>query len=73
MEERGSKQVQSPEFMINGRPGITKSRDILPPAIYVGKTEICLPQNVEFPSDLDVTFTEVYWSIESVDKVIVPY
>lgn len=83
MEEKGSKQVTvagiDDKRQITLLLGITKSGTLLPPQlIYAGKTERCLPQSVEFPSDWDITFTETHWSNESsmlryVDKVIVPY
>lgn len=58
---------------------VTKSGTLLPPQlIYVGKSDRSLPNGVNFPEDLDITFTDSHWSTEVsmnryVDKVIVPY
>ena len=46
--------------------------------IYEGKTPQCLPKDVEFPKEFDVTFTPNHWSNEGkskqlLDNVIFPY
>ena len=46
--------------------------------IYEGKTPRCLPKDVEFPKEFDVTFTPNHWSNEEkskqlLDNVIFPY
>ena len=46
--------------------------------IYEGKTSPCLPKDVEFPKEFDVTFTLNHWSNEEkskqlLDNVIFPY
>ena len=46
--------------------------------IYEGKTPQCLPKDVEFPKEFDVTFTQNHWSNEGkskqlLDNVIFPY
>ena len=46
--------------------------------IYEGKTPRCLPKDVEFPKEFDVTFTLNHWSNEKkskrlLDNVIFPY
>ena len=83
MESKGSNQVTvagiDDKRQITVLLGITKSGTLLPPQlIYAGKTERCLPRNVDFPEDWDVTFTETHWSTEDsmlryVDNIIVPY
>ena len=45
---------------------------------YEGKTPRCLPKDVEFPKEFDVTFTPNHWSNEEkskqlLDNVIFPY
>ena len=53
--------------------------DFLPmQLIYEGKTPRCLPKDVEFPKEFDVTFTPNHWSNEEkskqlLDNVIFPY
>ena len=53
--------------------------DFLPmQLIYEGKTPRCLPKDVEFPKEFDVTFTPNRWSNEEkskqlLDNVISPY
>ena len=53
--------------------------DFLPmQLIYEGKTPRCLPKDVEFPKEFDVTFTLNHWSNEKkskrlLDNVIFPY
>ena len=46
--------------------------------ILEGKTPQCLPKDVEFPKEFDVTFTPNHWSNEGkskqlLDNVIFPY
>ena len=46
--------------------------------IYEGKTPRCLPKDVEFPKEFDVTFTPNHWSNEEkskqlLDNFIFPY
>ena len=45
----------------------TLDGDFLPPQlIYQGKTPRCLP-NIDFPVGWDITFSEDYWSNETVN------
>ena len=46
--------------------------------IYKGITSKCLPKNVNFPKDWDITCTENHWSNESTSidylvKIVIPY
>ena len=56
----------------------TLDGDFLPPQlIYQGKTPRCLP-NIDFPIGWDITFSENYWSNETVmidymNKIPLPY
>ena len=46
--------------------------------VYKGTTSKCLPKNVNFPKDWDITCTENHWSNESTTidylvKIVIPY
>lgn len=63
IKERGSSQVTiaglDDKRQITVLQSITKSGKLLPPqVIFARKTDRCLPKNVKFPPDWNVTFTE---------------
>jgi len=83
MEKQGTQQISisglDDKRQITLLLAVSKSGTLLPPQlIYPGKTDRCLPKNVNFPYTCDLTYTETHWSNEEtmirfVDKVIIPY
>ena len=83
LNEKGAKSVplqgQGKKKQITGTFAVSMTGDFLPmQLIYEGKTPRCLPKDVEFPKEFDVTFTPNHWSNEEkskqlLDNVIFPY
>ena len=59
--------------------GCSMAGDFLPiQMIYKGTTQRCVPSNIDFPKDWDISYSANHWSNEStmiayVNNVIVPY
>ena len=83
LNEKGAKsgplQGKGKKNQITGTFPVSVTGDFLPmQLIYEGKTPRCLPKDVEFPKEFDVTFTLNHWSNEKkskrlLDNVIFPY
>ena len=83
LNEKGAKsgplQGKGKKKQITGTFPVSVTGDFLPmQLIYEGKTPRCLPKDVEFPKEFDVTFTPNHWSNEEkskqlLDNVIFPY
>ena len=83
LNEKGAKSVPLQENgkqkQITGTFAVSMTGDFLPmQLIYEGKTPRCLPKDVEFPKEFDVTFTLNHWSNEGkskqlLDNVTFPY
>ena len=74
LHEKGAKSVplqgKGKKKQITGTFAVSMTGDFLPmQLIYEGKTPRCLPKDVNFPIDFDVTFTSNHWSNE--EKAIV--
>ena len=54
---------------ITGTFTVSVTGDVLPmQLIYEGKTPRCLPKDIEFPKEFDVTFPPNHWSNEEKSK-----
>ena len=81
LNEKGAKSVPlqgKGKKQITGTFAVSMTGDFLPmQLIYEGKTPRCLPKDVEFPKEFDVTFTPNHWSNKEKSKqlldVIFPY
>ena len=83
LNEKGAKSVplqgKGKKKQITGTFAVSVTGDFLPmQLIYEGKTPRCLPKDVEFPKEFDVTFTPNHWSNEEKSKqllhnIIFPY
>lgn len=83
LHEKGAKSVplqgKGKKKQTTGTFAVSMTGDFLPmQLIYEGKTPRCLPKDVNFPNDFDVTFTSNHWSNEEkakqlLEKVIFPY
>ena len=83
LHEKGAQSVplqgKGKKKQITGTFAVSMTGDFLPmQLIYEGKTPRCLPRDVEFPMEFDVTFTPNHWSneekcIQLLNKVIFPY
>lgn len=83
MDQRGAQQVSitglDDKRQITLLLAITKSGSSLSSQlIYAGKSDRCLPMGIAFPSSLDITYIESYWSNEEnmvrfVKNIIIPY
>ena len=83
LNEKGAKSVslqgRGEKKQITGTFAVSMIGDFLPmQLIYEGKTPRCLPKDVEFPKEVDVTFTLNHWSNEKKSKqllhnIIFPY
>ena len=83
LNEKSGKSVplqgKGKKKQITGTFAVSMTGDFLPmQLIYEGKTPRCLPKDVEFPKEFDVTFTPSHWSNKEkskqlLDNVIFPY
>ena len=83
LNEKGAKSVplqgKGEKKQSTGTFAVSMTGDFLPMQLmYDGKTPRCLPKDVEFPKEFDVTFTLNHWSNEKkskrlLDNVIFPY
>ena len=82
LNEKGAKSVPlqgKGKKQITGTFAVSMTGDFLPmQLIYEGKTPRCLPKDVEFPKEFDVTFIPNHWSNEEkskklLDNVIFPH
>ena len=83
LHEKGSKSVpllgKGKKKQITGTFAVSLAGDFLPmQLIYEGKTPRCLPKDLNFPIDFDVTFTSNHWgneekSMQFFEKFIFPY
>ena len=83
MEKKGTKRVEiaasDDKRQITAIFACSLSGNFLPlQLIYQGTTPRCLPKNVPFPKDWDITYTHNHWSntdtmIDYVNNVILPY
>ena len=83
LNEKGAKSVplqgKGKKKQSTGTFAVSMTGDFLPMQLmYDGKTPRCLPKDVEFPKEFDVTFTLNHWSNEKkskqlLDNVIFPY
>ena len=75
----GPLQGKGKKKQITGTFAVSVTGDFLPmQLIYEGKTPRCLPKDVGFPKEFDVTFTPYHWSNEEkskqlLDNVTFPY
>uniref|UniRef100_A0A1X7V0U1 DDE-1 domain-containing protein n=1 Tax=Amphimedon queenslandica TaxID=400682 RepID=A0A1X7V0U1_AMPQE len=83
MEKKGTKRIEvagiDDKRQITAVFGCTLSGNFLPiQLIYQGKTTKCLPNNIDFPRDWQISFTDNHWSnektmIKYVKEIIIPY
>lgn len=83
MDQRGAQKVNitglDDRRQITLLLAINKSGSLLSPQlIYAGKSDRCLPKDVDFPSSWDMSYTESHWSKEEtmvrfVENIIIPY
>uniref|UniRef100_A0A1X7SFZ8 DDE-1 domain-containing protein n=1 Tax=Amphimedon queenslandica TaxID=400682 RepID=A0A1X7SFZ8_AMPQE len=69
MEKKGTKRIEvaaiDDKRQITAVFGCTLSGNFLPiQLIYQGKTTKCLPNNIDFPRDWQISFTDNHWSNE---------
>ena len=83
LHEKGASSVplvgKGKTKQITGTFTVTKSGHFLPmQLIYEGKTDRCLPKDVTFPDEFDLTYTHNHWSneekaLQHLTKVLFPY
>jgi len=83
LHEKGASSVpivgKGKKKQITGTFTVSKSGIFLPiQLIYEGKTDRCLPKNIVFSKDFDITYTPNHWSneekaIQHIQRIVVPY